>query len=75
MSFIKNDYEILSWAELLPELVQMIEFDNAGGIVTLIILVIVNKITRLRALEYDEMAGLDHSHHGEHGYGMLNPGR
>ena len=32
-----------------------------AAIVTLIILVIVNKITRLRALEYYEMAGLDHA--------------
>jgi ammonium transporter, Amt family len=26
----------------------------------------------IRSSDKDEMAGLDHSYHGEHGYGMLN---
>lgn len=40
---------------------------------TLLIIVILNKIVKFRSAEEDEMAGLDRSYHGERGYGMLNP--
>ena len=43
------------------------------AIVTLIILLTVNKITKFRANDIEEMKGLDTSYHGERGYGMLNP--
>lgn len=44
-----------------------------AGVLTYILLVIVSKTTGLRSSESSEMAGLDNSYHGEHGYGMLNP--
>lgn len=44
-----------------------------AGVVTLIILFIVNKLFKLRSSSLDERMGMDHSYHGEHGYGMLNP--
>jgi len=44
----------------------------AAGMTFLIIWVL-NKFTRFKAAEDDEMAGLDRSYHGERGYGMLNP--
>jgi ammonium transporter, Amt family len=40
---------------------------------TLLIIVVLNKIVKFRSAEEDEMAGLDRSYHGERGYGMLNP--
>jgi Amt family ammonium transporter len=42
---------------------------------TFVIVLAVQKTVGLRANETHEMAGLDHTCHGEHGYGMLNPGR
>ncbi len=39
---------------------------------TIIICLLVQKTVGFRLTEQDEMAGLDHSLHGEHGYGMLN---
>lgn len=42
---------------------------------TFLIVLVVEKTIGLRAGEVHEMAGLDHTFHGEHGYGMLNPGR
>ena len=42
---------------------------------TFLIVLLVQKLVGLRAHEVHEMAGLDHTCHGEHGYGMLNPGR
>lgn len=39
------------------------------------IVLAVQKTVGLRAHETHEMAGLDHTCHGEHGYGMLNAGR
>jgi Amt family ammonium transporter len=42
-----------------------------AGVVALVLAVIVDKTIGLRAPAADEMAGLDHTFHGEHGYGML----
>jgi Amt family ammonium transporter len=42
---------------------------------TFLIVMVVEKIIGFRADEVHEMAGLDSICHGEHGYGMLNPGR
>ncbi len=36
-----NNYEVMSWAEMMPELVQSIEVDNAGGIIMLGILYVI----------------------------------
>jgi len=40
---------------------------------TLAIIFIVNKVVGFRASTEAEMSGLDHTYHGEQGYGMLNP--
>ncbi len=45
----------------------------ASAVITLILLVLIEKTVGLRLEEKDEMAGMDHSLHGEHGYGMLHP--
>ncbi len=39
---------------------------------SLVLLVLVEKTVGLRISENDEMSGLDHSMHGEHGYGLIN---
>ncbi len=44
-----------------------------AAIMTLIIIYLVNKFVGIRATTEAEMHGLDHSYHGEQGYGMLNP--
>ena len=44
-----------------------------AAVVTIALLFVVNKLVGLRTSEKNEMAGLDNSYHGEHGYGMLNP--
>jgi len=41
--------------------------------VSLVLLFIVEKTIGLRIKENDEMSGLDHSMHGEQGYGLINP--
>ncbi|HAU38069.1 MAG TPA: ammonia channel protein [Phycisphaerales bacterium] len=43
-----------------------------GAVVTIVLLVLVNKTVGLRLAKPDEMAGMDHSLHGEHAYGLLN---
>jgi len=43
-----------------------------SGIMTLILLVVVDKLFGFRLSESDEKAGMDHSLHSERGYGMLN---
>ena len=43
-----------------------------AAVVTLIIVILVDKIIGLRSPPKIEMQGLDASYHGEHGYGMLN---
>ncbi len=44
-----------------------------AGIMTYILMIVVSKTVGLRSSNSSEMAGLDNSYHGEHGYGMLNP--
>ena len=43
-----------------------------AGIVSLLLAVLVEKTVGFRVGGPEEMAGLDHSQHGEHGYGLLN---
>jgi len=43
-----------------------------SGIVTFILIVLVDKIFGFRMKAKDEMAGIDYSEHSERGYGMLN---
>ncbi|MCU0473022.1 MAG: ammonium transporter [Bacteroidales bacterium] len=44
-----------------------------AAVVTLVIIITLNKFIKFKSLEDDEMAGLDRTYHGERGYGMLNP--
>ncbi|MCX7049315.1 MAG: ammonium transporter [Candidatus Sumerlaeota bacterium] len=43
-----------------------------AAVLTLAIVWVVDKVFKFRMSPQDEMAGLDNSQHGEHGYGMLN---
>ncbi|MCG3205617.1 MAG: Ammonia channel [Elusimicrobia bacterium] len=65
-----------SWTVLQQLWVQA----NAVGITvlysvvtTLLLVVLVEKTVGFRLDAEDEMAGMDHSLHGEHGYGLINP--
>lgn len=40
---------------------------------TLLLVFLIDKIFGLKSTPEEEMQGLDHSYHGERGYGMLNP--
>jgi Amt family ammonium transporter len=65
-----------SWSTLQQFGVQAAAVSIAIGyaaLVTFIIIFIVNKVVGFRASTEAEMQGLDHSYHGEQGYGMLNP--
>jgi len=44
-----------------------------AAIVTFILVFVLDKGVGFRSTTKEEMAGLDSSYHGEHGYGMLNP--
>lgn len=44
----------------------------SAGMTALIIFTL-NRFTKFRSTDSDEMAGLDRAYHGERGYGMLNP--
>jgi ammonium transporter, Amt family len=64
-----------SWSVLQQLGVQIVAVLIAIGyaaVGTIILLFIVDKLVGLRSSETHEMAGLDSSYHGEHGYGMLN---
>lgn len=40
---------------------------------TALLIFVINRFTKFKSSESDEMAGLDRAYHGERGYGMLNP--
>ena len=42
------------------------------AVLTIVLVVFVEKVFRLRLGTTGEMAGMDHELHGEHGYGLLN---
>ena len=44
-----------------------------SAIVSWILVVLVEKSVGFRLDKDYEMAGMDHSQHGEHGYGLVNP--
>ena len=44
-----------------------------AAVLTLVIIFVVNKLVGFRASTEAEMQGLDHTYHGEQGYGFLNP--
>jgi len=44
-----------------------------AGVMTLLIIWLLDKTIKFRSTCSDEMAGLDRAYHGERGYGMLNP--
>ncbi len=46
---------------------------GVSAVLTLIILVLIDKTMGFRLSAEDEQAGMDHALHGEHGYGLLNP--
>lgn len=70
--FMRN---VNSFSEILHQLkIQAIAVGIAilyAIVITLIILLILDKISPLRSSEKEEKEGLDTSYHGEHGYGML----
>ena len=43
-----------------------------AALMSFILVILVEKTVGFRVKEVDEMAGLDHSMHGEHGYGLIN---
>ena len=43
-----------------------------AAVVTIVLLVVIQKVFGLRLGASGEMAGMDHELHGEHGYGLLN---
>ena len=45
----------------------------ASALGTILLLIVVEKTVGLKLDEQRELAGLDHSLHGEYGYGMINP--
>jgi Amt family ammonium transporter len=44
-----------------------------SGIMTFLIIYMLDRVMKFKSSEDDEMAGLDRAYHGERGYGMLNP--
>ncbi|MGA1977356.1 MAG: ammonium transporter [Bacteroidales bacterium] len=61
------------WNQLGVQVLAVAIAISFAAIMTFAIIYLLDKMTKLRASEDDEMAGLDRSYHGERGYGMLNP--
>lgn len=61
------------WTQLWHQSLGVVVAVAAGVFGTLTLLLVVDKSVGLRLDEKRELAGMDHSCHGEHGYGMLNP--
>ncbi len=62
------------WNQLSIQLAAVIVTIIFSAIVTLLLVVLIEKIIGFRVTESEEMAGLDHTQHGERGYGLNNLG-
>jgi len=61
------------WNQFGVQFLAVIIAISYAALMTIILIYLLDKFTRFRSSEVDEMAGLDRSYHGERGYGMLNP--
>jgi Amt family ammonium transporter len=61
------------WNQLGVQALTVLIAASYAAVMTLLIILFLNRLIRFKASEDDEMAGLDRSYHGERGYGMLNP--
>ena len=68
-----SDVQQSMGAQLFVQIKSVLITIVGAGVITLILLVLIEKTIGLRLPATDEMAGMDHSLHGEHGYGLLNP--
>jgi Amt family ammonium transporter len=61
------------WQQLGVQAVAVAIAIGYAAILTLVIIFLVKKFVGFRASTEAEMHGMDHTYHGEQGYGMLNP--
>ena len=62
------------WNQLGIQLAAVIVTIIFSAIVTLLLMILIEKTVGLRMAENEEMAGLDYTQHGERGYGLNNLG-
>jgi Amt family ammonium transporter len=62
-----------TWDQLRVQLAAVGITTLFSAVLTILIVVFVEKTVGFRLDEADEMAGMDHSLHSEHGYGLVNP--
>jgi ammonium transporter, Amt family len=60
------------WQQLGVQALAVVIAIGYAAVLTLIIIFVIDKLMGVRCADKDELAGLDYSQHGEHGYGMLN---
>lgn len=60
------------WQQLGVQVLAVVIAIVYAAVLTYLLILLVQKTIGFKAPEENEMAGLDHSYHGEHGYGMLN---
>jgi Amt family ammonium transporter len=61
------------WQQFGVQVTAVLIAISYAAIGTIILVILVNKFVGLRASTEAELQGLDHTYHGEQGYGMLNP--
>ncbi len=71
--FLRDVPEGGIWVQFGHQVMGVLVAGAASAVGTLVLLVLVEKTVGLRLEERGELAGMDHSMHSEHGYGLLNP--
>ncbi len=70
--FLRGDRDVTTLTQLWFQTKGVLVSIGFASVITIILLVIVEKTIGLRMVEQEEKAGMDHTLHGEHGYGLLN---
>ncbi len=74
MFFLREGATEFSWGEQFGYQIHGVLLSMIySGVVTFLLVVLVDKTVGFRIEEPEEKAGMDHSLHGEHGFGFLNP--
>ncbi len=69
-AIVNGDWSV--WNQLGIQVLAVLIAIVYSVILTIALIWIVEKIFKLKSTDEEEMMGLDHSYHGERGYGMLN---
>ncbi len=70
--FLRGERDVTMLTQLWFQVKGVMVSIGFASVITIVLLVLIDKTIGLRMSDQEEKAGMDHTLHGEHGYGLLN---